>query len=44
VKLQRGSGGVFDVLADGELLYSKHRTGTFPDEAQIVGLLKERAP
>ena len=34
--LQEGAGGVFDVTVDGELVYSKHRTGQFPDEAALV--------
>jgi len=31
-----GSGGIFDVFKDGELIYSKHKTGRFPEHAEII--------
>ena len=31
--------GIFDVVVDGKLMYSKYETGTFPDNDQLVGLL-----
>ena len=31
--------GIFDVVVDGNLVYSKFETGTFPDNDQLVGLL-----
>jgi selenoprotein W-related protein len=31
-----GSGGCFELTVDGELIYSKLRTGKFPDEEAIV--------
>jgi predicted Rdx family selenoprotein len=34
-----GSGGQFDVLADGTLVYSKATTGRFPDDGEVAGLL-----
>ena len=34
-----GGGGVFDVVVDGTLRYSKHETGAFPDEAALVSKL-----
>jgi predicted Rdx family selenoprotein len=34
--LIRGSGGVFDVVVDGSLEYSKHATGEFPDEDTLI--------
>jgi predicted Rdx family selenoprotein len=34
-----GGKGQFDVVRDGELVYSKHETGRFPDEAEIASLL-----
>lgn len=34
-----GSGGVFDVVLDGQLLFSKHKTGRFPEPAEILALL-----
>jgi selT/selW/selH-like putative selenoprotein len=36
VKLIKSSGGVFEVLVDGALVYSKKATGTFPDEMLLV--------
>ena len=38
-ELIRGSNGIFDVVADGNLIYSKHRTGRFPEEEEILTLL-----
>jgi predicted Rdx family selenoprotein len=34
---------VFDVFADGELVYSKHQSGDFPGEDDIVRRLRARA-
>ncbi len=36
VKLIKSSGGVFEVVVDGELAYSKKATGQFPDEMQLL--------
>ena len=36
------SGGCFELTVDGKLLYSKLATGTFPDEREILDLLKKR--
>jgi len=38
-ELVRGSGGVFDVVVDGKLIYSKHETGRFPDPDEILAKL-----
>lgn len=32
----KGSGGVFDVVVDGKLVWSKHETGRFPNEDELV--------
>lgn len=40
IELIRGAGGVFDVTADGELLFSKHDSGRFPDNDEILDRLK----
>ena len=37
-------GEIFDVAVDGELIYSKHKTGRFPDHAEIDALLDARSP
>jgi len=34
-----GGKGQFDVVRNGELLYSKHATGRFPGEAEIASLI-----
>jgi selT/selW/selH-like putative selenoprotein len=36
VKLIESSGGVFEVVVDGTLVYSKKRTGVFPDETALL--------
>jgi len=36
VELIKSSGGVFEVVIDGDLIYSKKQTGEFPDEMKIV--------
>ena len=38
-ELVRGDNGVFDVVADGKLIYSKHQTGRFPDPDEILAKL-----
>ena len=42
-ELIEGEKGVFDVVADGDLVYSKHETGRFPENDEIVQALKARA-
>jgi len=39
VKLVEGRGGVFDVVADGKLLFSKRAEGRFPDPQEILRAL-----
>jgi selenoprotein W-related protein len=39
-ELIKGRGGVFDVVADGKLVYSKHATGRFPEEDEVVEALR----
>jgi selenoprotein W-related protein len=36
VELIPSTGGVFEVVVDGVLVYSKKKTGEFPDEQQLV--------
>jgi len=40
-ELVRGSGGIFDVTVDNKQIYSKHDTGVFPSEKEIVDQLKK---
>ena len=35
-ELIKGGGGIFDVKVDGKLIYSKHKTGEFPTNEQVV--------
>lgn len=35
-------GGCFELSANGELVYSKLKTGQFPDEQGIIDLLDRR--
>ena len=42
LKLIPSSGGCFELTADGELLYSKLKTGQFPDEQVILDTFATR--
>jgi selenoprotein W-related protein len=35
-------GGCFELTANGELLYSKLKTGQFPNEGELVDLVENR--
>jgi len=39
----QGGRGVFDVRADGQLVFSKKKMGRFPTNAEIVDLLRGRS-
>ncbi len=36
-----GSNGIFDVIVDGALLFSKFDTGRFPQPGEVAGKLKQ---
>ena len=38
-ELIEGSGGIFDVEVDGEVLFSKHQIGRFPEHDEILAKL-----
>lgn len=38
--IREGTNGQFDVLRDGELLFSKRGQGRFPEEDEILELLR----
>ncbi|MBW2543956.1 MAG: Rdx family protein [Deltaproteobacteria bacterium] len=40
-KLVPGGGGIFDVIADGDMIYSKFKTGRFPEHEEVIEKLKE---
>lgn len=37
----RGGGGVFDVMLDGKLLFSKHKQGRFPEPGEVLSILRD---
>jgi selenoprotein W-related protein len=41
-KLIEGAGGIFDVKVDGKLIFSKHESGRFPEDAEILDQLTAR--
>ena len=42
MKLIPAGGGCFEVTVNGELIYSKLKTGQFPDEAAILEAVTKR--
>jgi selenoprotein W-related protein len=42
LELVTGSGGVFDVEVDGELLYSKKATGRHAEPGELLQLFREQ--
>lgn len=40
-ELVRGGGGIFDVAADGKLVFSKHRAGRYPATEEILEALRK---
>jgi len=41
LRLVTGGSGVFDVVVDGELLYSKDRTGRHAEPGEVLALFSE---
>jgi selT/selW/selH-like putative selenoprotein len=39
-ELTRGDRGVFDVAVDGKVIFSKHSAGRFPDDQEILNVLR----
>lgn len=39
-ELIEGRGGVFDVTVDGRVVYSKDRTHRFPEDGEVLGLVR----
>jgi selT/selW/selH-like putative selenoprotein len=37
IGLRKSGGGVFEIVVDGRLAYSKKATGRFPTEAEVLG-------
>ncbi|PRY15686.1 selenoprotein W-related protein [Pontibacter ummariensis] len=42
VALVPGTGGVFDVRLDGELIYSRKEAGRFPESKELKQLVRDR--
>jgi selenoprotein W-related protein len=42
VKLIESSGGVFEVVVDGELVFSKKALGRHPEAGEVLGLMADR--
>ena len=40
--LATGSGGIFDVEVDGEMLYSKKQTGRHAEPGEVLRLFRDR--
>ena len=38
-ELHKGDGGVFEVVADGRLVFSKKQQGRFPEHEEILAAL-----
>jgi selenoprotein W-related protein len=41
-KLVKGSGGVFEVTVDDELVFSKRALGRFPDPGEVAAAIRAR--
>ena len=42
VKLLASEGGVFEVVVDGNLIYSKKELNRFPEDGEVEGLIDQR--
>lgn len=43
VELIPSSGGAFEVILDGELIYSKLKTGRFPEDKELTDVIDKAA-
>ena len=41
-ELIEGGGGIFDVKADEVMVFSKHKEGRFPENKEVISLLKKK--
>ena len=39
-ELVKGDNGIFDVVIDGRNIFSKHEVGRFPENDEVLALLK----
>ena len=42
VKLVEASGGLFEVMIDGDLVFSKRALGRHAEPGEVLGLIRER--
>ncbi len=42
ITLVRGDKGIFDVRVDGQLVFSKHQTGRFPEPDEVLAAIAAR--
>ena len=40
IELIAGSNGIYDVVVDGRMIFSKFEEGRFPETGEIIGLVK----
>ena len=40
VELLAGDNGIYDIVADGREIFSKHKEGRFPENKEIIQALK----
>jgi len=38
--LHKGDNGIYDVVVDGTLVFSKHEVGRFPDDGEVVEAIR----
>ena len=38
--LKKGDDGIFDVVVDGRMIFSKHEAGRFPEDDEILEKLR----
>jgi selT/selW/selH-like putative selenoprotein len=41
VELIKSSGGAFEIRRDGDLVFSKHRVGRFPEDEEVYAALDD---
>jgi len=39
-ELISGGGGIFDVVVDGDMIFSKHESGRFPEPDEILAKIQ----
>ena len=42
IELVKGDGGIFEIRADGKVIYSKQSTGRFPKENEVATLVEQQ--